>query len=134
MVGGEPARDFVDQAGRPVSADTSGAVSKLGKTVATAVFAVTAHGADHGVGFTPDVPRRRPRRGTWTTFTLTPQQNPLPLNQVRVDDPGAQQKLIEETRNNLAGATVGSVVGALIWMDIRGGPLMRQAPVVFITP
>ncbi len=67
-----------------------------------------------------------------TNATLTPQQNPLPLNQVRVDHPGPQQKPIEETRKNRAGAIIGGVVGALIWMDIHGDPPMRQAPVGFI--
>jgi len=96
------------------------------------------------------------------TLTLTPQQNPLPLNQVRVDDPVAQQKLIEEAQKNqtgaiignivgsmvglvvgcivgviggcIPGAIIGSVVGAMIGMDIQGGPPMRQAFIDFITP
>lgn len=96
------------------------------------------------------------------TLTLNPQQNPLPLNQVRIDDPVAQQKLIEEAQKNqtgaiignvvgsfvglvvgcivgviggcIPGAIIGSVVGALIGMDIQGGPPMRQAFIDFITP
>ncbi|RVW02069.1 hypothetical protein [Rhodococcus xishaensis] len=96
------------------------------------------------------------------TLTLTPQQNPLPIEQVRIDDPAAQQKLMEEVQKNQAGAIIGNVVGsivglavgcvigviggcipglivggvvgAVIGMDIQGGPPMREAFFEFISP
>jgi len=95
-------------------------------------------------------------------LTLTPKQIPLPVNQVRVDDPVAQQKLIDEAQKNQTGAIIGNVVGsmvglvvgcivgviggclpgaiigggvgALIGMDIQGGPTTRQAFIDFVTP
>lgn len=80
------------------------------------------------------VPHRRQRRARCAHSTLTSQQNPLPLNQVRVEDLRAQQQLIEEARKNSAGAIIGSVVVALIRMDRRGGPPMRQALIACRTP
>lgn len=96
------------------------------------------------------------------TLTLTPDRNPLQTNPVRIDDPVAQQKLIEEAQKNQAGAIIGNIVGsavgllvgcivgviggcipglivggfvgAAIGMDIQGGPPMRQAFIDFITP